>query len=240
MLIPPEKATIPIGPTRRPRAWSGTPTGGRRSTPAPMRSTPSAAVTGRNIDEIIVCTTRRSTSRTGSIHDLPHRLEHLGLPVCVIPPDEDVPDDIREGLPTGGSTRRASDATSPGPHKGTPCCCRSSSPSCCCSSGSADPPSTLLGRHDPATSRKVLWRSLVPLVPRRRRDHLLRRRPPQPTDRGRRSTLSATRPPSPSAVATGRRRLRLRARAGPARARGRRPPSATTRRACGRPPEPAS
>jgi hypothetical protein len=28
---------------------------------------------------------------------------HLGLPVCVIPPEEEeeVPDDIREGLPSG-------------------------------------------------------------------------------------------------------------------------------------------
>lgn len=36
-------------------------------------------------------------------HDLPHRVEHLGLPVTVIGPELDVPDDIREGLPTGWS-----------------------------------------------------------------------------------------------------------------------------------------
>ena len=54
----------------------------------------------KEFDEIIVCTKPEHLARWVH-HDLPHRLEHLGLPVCVIPPDEDVPDDIREGLPTG-------------------------------------------------------------------------------------------------------------------------------------------
>ena len=30
-------------------------------------------------------------------------LEDLGLPVCVVPPDREVPDDLREGLPSGWS-----------------------------------------------------------------------------------------------------------------------------------------
>ena len=58
------------------------------------------AVDRGDFDEIIVCTLPGHLARWVH-HDLPHRLEHLGLPVCVIPPDEDVPDDIREGLPSG-------------------------------------------------------------------------------------------------------------------------------------------
>ena len=59
-----------------------------------------AAVDKGEFDEIVVCAKPEHLARWVH-HDLPHRLEHLGLPVCVIPPDEDVPDDIREGLPTG-------------------------------------------------------------------------------------------------------------------------------------------
>jgi hypothetical protein len=59
-----------------------------------------AAVGADEFDEIIVCTKPEHLARWVH-HDLPHRLEHLGLPVCVIPPGEDVPDDVREGLPTG-------------------------------------------------------------------------------------------------------------------------------------------
>jgi hypothetical protein len=60
-----------------------------------------AAVDRGKFDEIVVCTKQEHLARWVH-HDLPHRLEHLGLPVCVIAPDEeDVPDDIREGLPTG-------------------------------------------------------------------------------------------------------------------------------------------
>ena len=58
------------------------------------------AVGRDEFDEIIVCTKPEHLARWVH-HDLPHRLEHLGLPVSVIPPDEDVPDDIRAGLPTG-------------------------------------------------------------------------------------------------------------------------------------------
>jgi hypothetical protein len=60
------------------------------------------AVDQGDFDEIIVCTVHEHLARWVH-HDLPHRLEHLGLPVCVIPPDRDVPDDLREGLPTGWS-----------------------------------------------------------------------------------------------------------------------------------------
>jgi hypothetical protein len=59
------------------------------------------AVGEGDFDEIIVCTPHHHLAEWVH-HDLPHRLEHLGLPVCVIAPEEeDVPDDIREGLPTG-------------------------------------------------------------------------------------------------------------------------------------------
>jgi hypothetical protein len=51
-------------------------------------------------DEIIVCTPDEHLARWVH-HDLPRRLEHLGLPVSVIPADRDVPDDLREGLPSG-------------------------------------------------------------------------------------------------------------------------------------------
>ncbi len=59
-----------------------------------------AAVDQGEFDELVVCAKPEHLARWVH-HDLPHRLEHLGLPVCVIPPDEDVPDDIRDGLPTG-------------------------------------------------------------------------------------------------------------------------------------------
>jgi hypothetical protein len=58
------------------------------------------AVDQGDFDEIIVCTEHEHLARWVH-HDLPHRIEHLGLPVYVIAPEEDVPDDIREGLPTG-------------------------------------------------------------------------------------------------------------------------------------------
>jgi hypothetical protein len=60
------------------------------------------AVGRGEFDEIIVCTVPEHLARWVH-HDLPHRLEHLGLPVCVIPADSDVPDDLREGLPSGWS-----------------------------------------------------------------------------------------------------------------------------------------
>jgi hypothetical protein len=59
-----------------------------------------AAVGADEFDELIVCTKPEHLARWVH-HDLPHRLEHLGLPVDVIAEEEDVPDDIREGLPSG-------------------------------------------------------------------------------------------------------------------------------------------
>ena len=58
------------------------------------------AVGNDEFDEIIVCAKPDHLARWVH-HDLPHRLEHLGLPVHVIAEEEDVPDDIREGLPSG-------------------------------------------------------------------------------------------------------------------------------------------
>jgi len=48
------------------------------------------AVSDGQFDELIVCTAPTHLERWVH-HDLPHRLQHLGLPVVVIPPDPDVP-----------------------------------------------------------------------------------------------------------------------------------------------------
>jgi len=48
------------------------------------------AVSDGEFDELIVCTAPTHLERWVH-HDLPHRLQHLGLPVVVIPPDPDVP-----------------------------------------------------------------------------------------------------------------------------------------------------
>jgi len=48
------------------------------------------AVSDGEFDELIVCTAPGHLARWVH-HDLPHRLEHLGLPVAVIPADVDVP-----------------------------------------------------------------------------------------------------------------------------------------------------
>jgi hypothetical protein len=58
------------------------------------------AVDAGDVDEIIISAHTEHLSRWVH-HDLTHRVEHLGLPVTVIPPERDVPDDLREGLPTG-------------------------------------------------------------------------------------------------------------------------------------------
>ena len=44
------------------------------------------AVSDGEFDELIVCTAPAHLARWVH-HDLPHRLEHLGLPVLVIPPE---------------------------------------------------------------------------------------------------------------------------------------------------------
>jgi hypothetical protein len=58
------------------------------------------AVSDGEFDELIVCTAPAHLARWVH-HDLPHRLEHLGLPVLVIPPEPDVPipDHVSEALP---------------------------------------------------------------------------------------------------------------------------------------------
>ena len=48
------------------------------------------AVSDGEFDELIVCTAPTHLERWVH-HDLPHRLQHLGLPVVVIPPEHDAP-----------------------------------------------------------------------------------------------------------------------------------------------------
>ena len=59
-----------------------------------------SAVSDGDFDELIVCTAPAHLARWVH-HDLPHRLEHLGLPVLVIPPEHDapIPDPVRDGMP---------------------------------------------------------------------------------------------------------------------------------------------
>jgi len=60
-----------------------------------------SAVDAGRFDEIIVCTVPEHLARWVH-HDLPHRIEHLGLPVRVIPPDDDpIPDHVKDNLPDG-------------------------------------------------------------------------------------------------------------------------------------------
>jgi len=60
------------------------------------------AVSDGEFDELIVSTTPTHLARWVH-HDLPHRLEHLGLPVVVVPPEADVPvlDQVRAAMPSG-------------------------------------------------------------------------------------------------------------------------------------------
>jgi hypothetical protein len=62
------------------------------------------AVGDGDADEIIVCAVEHHLSRWVH-HDLPRRLEHLGVPVTVIAPEKDapVPDHVRDRLPDGFS-----------------------------------------------------------------------------------------------------------------------------------------
>src|SRR3954466_11900433 len=48
------------------------------------------AISNGEFDELIVCTAPAHLARWVH-HDLPHRLQHLGLPLVVIPPDRDAP-----------------------------------------------------------------------------------------------------------------------------------------------------
>ena len=58
------------------------------------------AVDAGAFDEIILSTPQEHLSRWVH-HDLRHRLEHLELPVCVIPPEQDapLPDHVRSAMP---------------------------------------------------------------------------------------------------------------------------------------------
>jgi hypothetical protein len=58
------------------------------------------AVSDGEFDELIVCTVPSHLARWVH-HDLPHRLQHLGLPVVVIPPEHDapIPQNVREAMP---------------------------------------------------------------------------------------------------------------------------------------------
>ena len=60
------------------------------------------AVSDGDFDELIVCTTPPHLARWVH-HDLPHRLQHLGLPVTVIPPERDalIPGHVSDALPEG-------------------------------------------------------------------------------------------------------------------------------------------
>ena len=60
------------------------------------------AVSDGEFDELIVCTTPPHLARWVH-HDLPHRLQHLGLPVTVIPPERDalIPGAVSDALPDG-------------------------------------------------------------------------------------------------------------------------------------------
>jgi hypothetical protein len=57
------------------------------------------AVSDGAFDELIVCTTSAHLARWVH-HDLPHRLQSLGLPVMVISPDDDpIPDHVSKAMP---------------------------------------------------------------------------------------------------------------------------------------------
>src|SRR3954463_5438142 len=60
------------------------------------------AVSDGEFDELIVCTTPTHLARWVH-HDLPHRLQHLGLPLVVIPPERDalIPGHVTDALPDG-------------------------------------------------------------------------------------------------------------------------------------------
>ena len=58
------------------------------------------AVSDREFDELIVCAAPSHLARWVH-HDLLHRLQHLRLPVTVIPPERDVPlpDHVSNAMP---------------------------------------------------------------------------------------------------------------------------------------------
>ena len=73
-----------------------------RSPRCTRRSTPASATRSSS-------RSRRRISRSFVHHDLRHRLEHLGMPVTVIPPEPDVPlpGHVRDALPDDWYTAQA-------------------------------------------------------------------------------------------------------------------------------------
>ena len=73
------------------------------------------AVDAGQFDEIIVCTVPEHLSRWVH-HDLPHRIEHLGLPVRIVPPEPDVhiSDELQQKLPNRWSKLPLGDGGAPG------------------------------------------------------------------------------------------------------------------------------
>jgi hypothetical protein len=103
VLIPPEKADHPDWTDEEAKGLLGRAAGDQvecLDAGPDALDTIHGAIDKGDFDEIIVCTVPEHLERWVH-HDLTHRIEHLGLPVCVIPPDRDVPDDLKEGLPSG-------------------------------------------------------------------------------------------------------------------------------------------
>ena len=106
LLIPPEKAQdggdwLPEDALRLVGDAAGSPVEHLRCGDDAL-DTIHAAVDGGDVDEIIVCTPHEHLSRWMH-HDLAHRIEHLGLPVRVIPPEHDkpMPAELRRDIPDG-------------------------------------------------------------------------------------------------------------------------------------------
>ena len=72
------------------------------------------AVSDGEFDELIVCTAPEHLARWVH-HDLPSRLQHLGLPVMVIPADPDVPLSPSRGRRDAGRHDRRADTGRRGP-----------------------------------------------------------------------------------------------------------------------------
>jgi len=74
-----------------------------------------AAVDAERFDEIIVSTAPQHLARWVH-HDLPHRIEHLGLPVRIVPPEPDahISDELQQKLPNRWSKLPLGDGGAPG------------------------------------------------------------------------------------------------------------------------------
>ena len=69
----------------------------------------------KRFDDIIVSTAPEHLSRWVH-HDLPHRIEHLGLPVRVVPPEPDthISEELQQKLPNRWSKLPLGDGGAPG------------------------------------------------------------------------------------------------------------------------------